>query len=107
MEYPRQIAQNLKKNFCADVMYDSARRCRRLALDSVKPAPFFLLETILVGLADSWDRPVDVDEARETKERLLEPMVGLLEAIADGSPDVEVMQLCNSVVSGYLSTVPR
>ena len=107
MEYPRQISQDLKKNFCADVIYDAAHRCRTLALDSLKPAPYFILETILVRIAESWDRPLDVDEANETRDRLLEPMATLLDALATDSPDPYVLYLCNTLVSTYLGTVPR
>ena len=107
MENPRQLAQDLKKNFCADVLSDVARNCRNLALDSKCPAPFFVLEKGLAGIAEAWDRPLDVDEASETKDKLLPPIVDLLDALSFDSPNEDLLYLCNRLVSVYLEIVPK
>lgn len=107
MIYPRQLAQILEKNFCADVLSDVARKCRGLALDSLNPAPFFILEKVLAGLAEDWDRPLGVDEANEIRERLLKPAVDLLEALGSDTLDDHMLYLCNKLVTAYLGIVPR
>ena len=107
MENPRQLAQDLKKNFCADVLFDVARKCRNLALDTLNPAPFFVLEKVLAGVAENWDRPLDVDEASQTKDKLLKPIVDLLDALALDSPNEDLLYLCNRLVSVYLEIVPE
>ncbi len=107
MEYPRQIAQDLRKNFCAEVMYRAAGRCRELALDSTNPAPFFVLETVLARVGEGWERALTVEEAEETKLRVGEPIFRLLDALGGDPSDAEVLSLCNMVVAAYLSIVPR
>ncbi len=107
MENPRQLAQDLKKNFCADVLFDVARKCRNLALDSLNPAPFLVLEKVLAGVAENWDRPLDVDEASETRDKLLPPTVNLLCALTLDSPHEDLLHLCNRLVSVYLEIVPK
>ena len=107
MPNPRQLAQDLKKNFCADVLFDVARECRNLALDSLNPAPFFVLEKVLVGVANYWDRPLDVDEASEIESKVLPAVTDLLNALAVGTPNEDLLRLCNRLVSVYLEIVPR
>lgn len=107
MENPRQLARELERNFCADVLSDIAQRCRNLALDSLNPAPFFVLEKVLTGVAENWDRALDVDEASETKNKLLKPIVDLLDALALDSLNEDLLYLCNSLVTVYLEIVPK
>lgn len=107
MSNPRQLAQDLQRNFCAEILFDVARKCRNLALDTLNPAPFFVLEKVLAGVAESWDRPLDVNEATETRDKLLPPVVDLLNALAVDAPNEDLLRLCNRLVSVYLEIVPR
>jgi hypothetical protein len=80
-----------------------SRLCKALALESVSPAPFFIMQKIFSGIADYWDeKPVIVEEANLVQVELAKFLRELIDAIENNAKAEQVMNLTNKVVSSYL-----
>jgi hypothetical protein len=76
--------------------------CKNLALASDSPAPFFVLQKILLSIADYWeDRPVDAEQAKLVENQLTQPILDLMDAIENQASCEIIMTLLNTLVSNY------
>ncbi len=99
----QQLREKLEKGFYLDNLYEMARLCRNLALDTASPAPFFIMEHIFLDVARHWeDKPLPVEEAKLVESFLLQPLEDLVEGIEADVSSEEVVNLLNRVVSPYL-----
>lgn len=100
----QELQERLRKGFYIDNLYDMVRLCRSLALDTINPAPFFVMEKVFFGVADYWDdRPLTVEEAQEVQSKMMRPLQELIRGIEDNAPSGEMFALLNGVVSAYLT----
>ena len=61
----QQLRKGLNKGFYVDNLYEMARLCNDMALESKNPTPFFIMRKIFLGIANYWEeRPVIVEEAK-------------------------------------------
>ena len=98
-----QLREKLAKGFYVDNLYEMTRLCKNLALDSVSPAPFFIMERIFLDIAGRWeDRPIQVEEAKLVEEKMIKPLEDLVEGIEANTSNEEMFSLVNNVVSAYL-----
>jgi hypothetical protein len=98
----KKLKEKLEQGFYVDNLYEMARLCKDLALESEKPAPFYILQKIFFGIADYWEeRPVEVEEARIVEGELLKSIKDLVDAIDSDVPAERIMSLMNKAVSSY------
>lgn len=96
------LREKLEKGFYVDNLYEMARLCKTMALESNNPAPFFIMQKIFSGIADYWeDRPVVVEEAKLVEGELLKSIKGLVDAIDAKVPAEQMIILMNKAVSSY------
>jgi len=99
----QELQERLKKGFYLDNLYEMARICRNLALDTASPAPLFVMRNIFLDIARHWeDKPLLVEDAKLVEEKMTEPLVDLVEGIEAATSSEEVLNLLNRVVSAYL-----
>lgn len=99
----QQLRENLEKGFYLDNLYEMARLCKSLALDTTSPAPFFFMAHIFLDIARQWeDKPLVVEEAKVVESKITKPLEELIEGIATNASSEEIFTLLNRVVSAYL-----
>lgn len=99
----QQLREKLRQGFYLDNLYEMARRCKSLALDTTSPAPFFFMEHIFLDIARHWeDKPLVVEEAKLVESKMIKPLEDLIEGIEVNASSEEVLNLLNRVVSAYL-----
>jgi len=98
----QQLRENLEKGFYLDNLYEMARLCRNLALDTASPAPFFFMETVFLNIARLWeDIPVPVEKAKQVELKLIKPLEELIEGIEKSASSKEAFNLLNRAVAAY------
>lgn len=99
----RQLREKLEQGFYIDNLYEMARLCRDMALESNNPAPFFIMYKIFYGIADYWEKgPVVVEEAKLVESELLELLKELVTKLENITPVEQMANLINKAVSSYL-----
>ena len=99
----QQLREKLNRGFYLDNLYEMARICRSMALESENPAPFFIMQKVFSGIADYWDDgPVDVEEAKLVEIELKESLGKLIEMLESKAKNGEITEMANKVVSSYL-----
>lgn len=99
----QQLREKLEKGFYLDNLYEMARLCKSLALDTASPASFFVMEQVFLGIARDWeDRPLPVEEAKQVEEKVIQTLKDLVDGIGANASSEEVFNLLNMVVSAYL-----
>ena len=98
----QELRDRLRKGFYVDNLYEMAYLCKALALETPAPVPFFLMQRIFWDIARDWEeRPVPVEEAKESESRMTKPIEDLIDAIEVGASPSEVLYLRNCVVSAF------
>lgn len=99
----QQLRERLKQGFYLDNLYEMARLCESLALDTASPAPFFVMEHIFLDIARQWeDKPLLVEEAKSVESKMIKPLEELIEGIEAAASNEETFNLLNEVASAYL-----
>jgi hypothetical protein len=99
----QQLKERLDKGFYVDNLYEMARICNAMALESKNPAPFFIMQKIFSGIADYWgEKPVIVEEAKLVQDELFQLVKNLIDVIEENAPAEQIMHITNKVVSSYL-----
>ncbi len=99
----QQLREKLGKGFYVDNLYEIARLCRSLALETDNPAPFFIMGQIFKNIASYWeDKPIIVEEAKLVESKLKKPLEDLVEGIEANDSSEVIFSLLNRVVSAYL-----
>lgn len=81
--------------------------CRRLALDTTCPAPFFFMETVFLNIARLWeDIPLPVEKAKQVELKLMKPLEELIEGIEKSASSEEAFNLLNRAVAAYSASEP-
>jgi hypothetical protein len=103
----QQLREKLEKGFYLDNLYEMAHLCKSLALDTISPVPFFVMEQIFLDIARKWeDIPLTVEEAKLVESKLVNPLEELVEGIEANASNEEIISLMNQVVSTYLISFP-
>lgn len=98
----QELRERLAKGFYVDNLYELARVCKKLSLDTSSPAVFFIMESIFLNVARNWeDRPLPDEEALQVESKLMTPLKELVGALEEDSTNEEVLELLNEVVSAY------
>lgn len=98
----QQLREKLKKGFYVDNLYEMARLCKNLALETANPAPFFIMEQIFLGIARYWeDKPIIVEEAKLVEVEMIKPLRDLIGGIEANASSEQMFHLLNRVVSSY------
>ena len=80
-----------------------ASLCKDLALDTVNPVPFFVMQHIFSNIARYWeDKPLIVEEARLVETEIVKPLKDLIDGIEANASSEQIVHLLNKVVSSYL-----
>lgn len=96
------LKEKLEKVFYADNLYNMARVCRDMALESNNPAPIFIMQKVFSGIADYWEKePVSVEDANLVQAELNDSIKSLVNALEDEASPEEIMELSNKAVSSY------
>ena len=102
-----QLREKLEKGFYLDNLYEMARLCKNLALDTIYLVPFFIMERVFLDIARHWEeRALPVEEAKQVEWKMTEPLGDLIEGIERNASSEEVLDLLNTVVSSYLVCFP-
>ena len=100
----QRLQDRLEKGFYVDNLYVMAGLCKTLALNSDYPAPFFVMQQVLLGIAKDWeDRPLPVDEAKSTENKIKDYLAHLIRAIRLGASNETIYNILNNIVSVYLT----
>ena len=99
----QELRGKLEKGFYLDNLYEMARLCRHLALDTTSPAPFFIMEHIFLDIARHWEgKPLLVEDAKLVEQKMIESLEDLTESLEREAPSEEELNLLNGAVSAYL-----
>ncbi len=99
----QQLREKLEKGFYLDNLYEMARLCENLELDTVSPVPFFVMEQVFLDIARHWeDKPLPVEEAKLVEAKFTKPLEELIEGIRVNASSEEILDLLNRVVSAHL-----
>jgi hypothetical protein len=97
------LREKLEQGFYVDNLYEMARLCKGMALESKNSVPFFIMQKIFSGIADYWDeKPVIVEEAKLVQVELVKSLKSLIDAIEDNASAEKTMNLMDKAVSSYL-----
>lgn len=97
------LKEKLEQGFYIRNLREMARLCHDMALESDKPAPFFIMKMIFVGIADHWEQePVNVEDAKLVQDESVIRIKKLIDALESSVSEEEVMALSNDMVSSYL-----
>jgi hypothetical protein len=101
----QQLQDRLEKGFYVDNLYVMAGLCKTLALNSDYPVPFFVMQQVLLEVAKDWeDRPLPVDEAKLTENKIRDSLVHLIQAIRLNVSNETIYNILNNIVSIHLAT---
>ena len=99
----QQLREKLKQGFYVKNLYEMARLCKDLALESKSPAPFYVMQHIFSDIARYWeDKPVIVEEAKLVEVEVIKHIRSLIDAIETNAPGKQISKLLNNLVSSYL-----
>ena len=99
----RLLQEKLEKGFYVDNLYEMARLCKNLALETVNPAPFFVMRHIFLGIAKYWeDRPVIVEEAKLVETEMIKPLKDVIGGIETNASSEQMFHFLNKAVSSYM-----
>ena len=99
----QQLRERLAKGFYVDNLYEMARLCRDLALDTSRPTPFFVMQHIFSDIAKYWEeRPLSVEEAKLVEVEMTKPIKDLIGGIKANASSEQIVHLLNKVVSSYM-----
>ena len=99
----QKLREKLERGFYVNNLYDMARLCKSLALDTTNPAPFFIMENIFPGIAKYWeDRPVIVEEAKLVEVEMTKSLKELMDGIEANASSEQIVHLLNKAVSSYM-----
>ena len=99
----QQLREKLGRGFYVDNLYEMARLCKSLALETDYPASFFIMEQIFKGIARHWeDNPIIVEEAKLVETEIIQPVKNLLDGIEANTSKAQIIELLNNVVSSYM-----
>jgi hypothetical protein len=102
------LKEKLEQGFYVDNLYDMARLCKDMAMESKNPAPFFIMQKIFSGIADYWDNnPIIVEEAKIVEGGVLQGIKELIEGIENNMSGDQMQNIMNKVVSSYLFFLGR
>lgn len=97
------LKQQIQEGFYVRNLYELARSCRDLALETDNSTPFFVMEQIFLNVARDWDdRPLQVGDAKVVESTLVEPITSLIRAIELDASDQQIYGLVNDLVLAYL-----
>ena len=98
----QQLREKLERGFYVNNLYEMAGLCKNLVLDTVNPAPFFIMEHIFLDIAKYWeDRPVIVEEAKLVETEMMKPLKELIGGIEANASSEKIAHLMNKVVLSY------
>ena len=99
----QQLREKLEQGFYINNLHAMARLCKDLALDTTKPAPFFIMQHIFSEIARYWeDKPLIVEEAKLVEVEMAKPLRDLIDAIEENVSGEQMNHLLNKAVSYYL-----
>ena len=99
----QQLKEKLERGFYLDNLYEMARLCKGLALDTTSPAPFFIMEQIFLDIARHWeDKPLIVEEAKLVEVEIIKPLKDLISGIEENVSSEQMVHLMNKVISSYM-----
>ena len=99
----QQLREKLEKGFYVDNLYEMARLCKNLALETANPVPFFVIEQIFLGIARHWqDRPVIVEEAKLVEAEMIKPLKDVIGGIEANASSEQMFHFLNKAVSSYM-----
>jgi len=99
----QQFRERLRQGLYLHNLYEMAQLCKTLALDTIHPVPFFVMEHIFLDIARHWeDKPLPVEEAKLVESKMIKPLEELVEGIEANASSEEAFNLLNRVVSAYL-----
>ncbi len=103
----QKLRERLDKGFYVDNLYEMARICKSLALETSSPTPFFVMRQIFLNIANYWeDRPVIEEEAKLVEVEIIKPIRELVAAIeAKGSND-QIYNILNRTIASYMFLFP-
>ena len=97
------LKERLKKGLYINNLYEMATLCRRQAMDTSVPLPFWVLDRIFLDIAYAWeDRPLPVEEAERLQKRILAPIRDVMTAIEKRASPAELYRLLNTLLVAYL-----
>jgi len=80
-----------------------ASLCKGLALDSINPTPFFVMQRIFSDIANYWDeKPIIVEEVKLVEAEMVKPLKDLIDGLEANASNDHILQLLNKVISSYL-----
>jgi len=98
----QQLREKLERGFYVDNFYEMARLCKDLALGTINPVPFFVMEQIFLGIARYWeDKPIIVEEAKLVEVEMIKPLRDLIGAIEVNASSEQMFHLLNKIISSY------
>ena len=99
----QQLREKLEQGFYVNNLYAMARLCKDLALDTVNPVPFFVMQHIFLNIARYWeDKPLVVEEARLVEMEMIKPLKDLIGGIEANASSEQIVHLLNKAVSSYM-----
>jgi len=102
----QQLQDRLEKGFYVDNLYVMASLCKILALNSEYPVPFFVVQQVFLGIIKDWeDRPLSVEEAKATENKIKDSITHLIQAIKLGASNETIYNSLTDIVSVYLTIV--
>lgn len=99
----QQLREKLGRGFYVDNLYEIARLCRSLALETDYPASFFIMEQIFKNIAKYWeDKPIIVEEAKLVENEIVKPVNDLIDGIEANASSEQIIELLNKTISSYM-----
>ena len=99
----QQLRGKLGKGLYVDNLYEMARICKDMALESDNPAPFFIMQKIFLGVANYRDEaPINVEEAKLVDIELENQLKQLVSAVETSASIEDIIRLANKAISTYL-----
>ena len=99
----QQLRAKLEKGFYINNLYEMARLCKNLALDTASPVPFFVMQHIFLNIARYWeDKPLLVEEAKLVEGEMIKPLKDLIGGIEANASGEQIIHLLNKAVSSYM-----
>jgi len=99
----QKLREKLEQGFYVRNLADMASLCKGLALDSINPTPFFVMQRIFSDIANNWDeKPIIVEEVKLVEAEMVKPLKDLIDGLEANASNDHILQLLNKVISSYL-----
>lgn len=99
----QQLREKLAQGFYIKNLYEMARLCKDLALDTDNPAPYFVMWHIFSETARCWeDKPLPVEDAKFVENEMAKPIGDIIDAIEENASGEQMNLLLDKAVSSYL-----